>query len=106
MTQAVSMKDLGLQIKDMAEDLSFSQMVINIKENMKMEKHMEKEHIHGEIMKYMMENGNVGKKMDMAFGRVFKEIVILVSGRIVKQKDMEYIHGLMEIDMKENGKNA
>jgi hypothetical protein len=51
-------------------------MVINIKENMKMVKLMEKELIHGEIMKYMMENGNVVKKTDMAFGMVFKEIVI------------------------------
>lgn len=70
------MKDLGLQIKDMAEDSNFFQMVINIKENMKMVKPMEKERIHGETMKYMMENGNVVKKMDMVFGREFKEIVI------------------------------
>jgi len=76
MTLVVSMKDLGLQIKDMVEDLSSFQMVINIKENMKMEKLMEKELIHGEIMKFMMESGNVGRKMDMAFGREFKEIAI------------------------------
>jgi hypothetical protein len=51
------MKDLGLQTKDMEEDLNYFQTEINIKVIIRMEKLMEKEHTHGEIMKYMMENG-------------------------------------------------
>jgi hypothetical protein len=54
----------------MEEDLSFFQMVINIKENIKMVKLIKEELIHGEIMKYMMENGDVGKKRNMIFGKV------------------------------------
>ena len=80
MTQVVSMKDLGLQIKDMEEDLSFFQMVINIKENMKMVKLMEKEPIHGEIMKYMMENGMMDFSKDMALGKGQKVIIMKVFG--------------------------
>jgi hypothetical protein len=76
MTLVVFMRDLGLQIRDTAEDLSSFQMGTHIKENMKMERLTEKELIHGETMKFMMGSGNVGKKMDMAFGREFKEIAI------------------------------
>jgi hypothetical protein len=76
MTLEEFMKVLGLKIKDMEEDLNFFLMGTNIKVNILMEKLMEKEHIHGETMKFMMENGSVDKKMDMVFGREFKEIVI------------------------------
>lgn len=106
MIQVVYMKDHGYQIRDMAEDLNYFQMEINIKENMRMVKLTEKERIHGEIMKYMMENGKVDKKMGMAFGREFRGIVILDNGKIVRLKVTEFIHGWMEIDMRENGRNV
>jgi hypothetical protein len=106
MTLEEFMKVLGLKIKDMEEDLNFFLMGTNIKVNILMEKLMEKEHIHGETMKYTMENGKMVKKMAMEYGKVFMEIVILDNGKIAKQKDMESIHGLMETDMKENGNNA
>ena len=95
-----------MQIKDTAEDLNYSLMEINIKVIMRMEKLTEKEHIHGEIMKYMMENGREDKKMVTEFGREFKEIVILDNGKIAKLRGMEFIHGLMGIGMKESGRNA
>lgn len=54
----------------------------------------------------MMESGLKGKNMDMEFGEVFMEILLLVNGRIVKLRDMEYILGLMVIDMKVSGKSV
>lgn len=86
--------------------LNYFQMAINIRENIKMEKLKGKEHILGEIMKYMMENGSLGKKMAMEFGKEFQAIVILGNGKTVRLKVMGFIHGQMEIDMKENGKNV
>jgi hypothetical protein len=44
--------------------------------------------------------------MVMVFGKDCMEILILENGVILKQKDMECIHGKMETDMKENGKYA
>ena len=57
MTLAVFMKDLGLQTKDMEEDLNYSQTEINIKVIIRMEKLMEKESILGIMEKFMMESG-------------------------------------------------
>jgi hypothetical protein len=44
-------------------------MVILIKENFKMVKHMVREFIHGLMVKSMMENGRMDLRMDMAFGK-------------------------------------
>jgi len=44
--------------------------------------------------------------MDMEFGEVFMETLLLANGRIVKLKDMEYILGLMVIDMKVSGRSV
>lgn len=106
MTLVVFMKDLGFQTKDTVEDSNYSQTEINIKVIIRMEKLMEKEHTHGEIMKYMMENGWEDRKTDMGFGREFKETVILGNGKTAKLRGMEFTHGLMEIGMKESGKNV
>jgi|LauGreDrversion4_2_1035121.scaffolds.fasta_scaffold1362246_1 hypothetical protein len=93
MTRVVFMKDHGLQTKGTEEDSNYFQMEINIKVNIRMEKLMVKEHILGEIMKYMMENGRVDKKMATVFGRESKETVILDNGKIAKLRDMEFTHG-------------
>lgn len=44
-------------IKGRAEDMSYLVMEILIKASMKMERHMEKVHISGRMVKFMMENG-------------------------------------------------
>jgi len=44
--------------------------------------------------------------MDMEFGEVFMETLLLANGRIVKLRDMEYILGLMVIDMKVSGRSV
>ena len=45
-------------------------------------------------------------KKGMVCGQALMEILILVSGRTLKQMDMGCIFGRMEIDMRVNGKRA
>lgn len=44
--------------------------------------------------------------MDQEYGEDLKVIHTLVNGRTKKHKVMEFIHGLMEIDMKDNSSNV
>lgn len=44
--------------------------------------------------------------MDQVYGEAVKEIHILENGKMVKHMDMEFIHGLMEIDIKVNLNNV
>ena len=54
---------------------------------------MAREHILGETVKYMMENGKMDRKKVMEYGEEFMVIAISVSGSIIKQKAMEFTHG-------------
>ena len=47
-------------------------------------------------------NGLMEWKMVLVYGEDLKEILILGNGKMEKQMDMEYILGLMEIDIKDN----
>ena len=89
----VFMKEIGHRIKDKEEVLSSLQMVIPTKENIKMVKRMVKERTLGKMEKLMMVSGLEVKSVVMEFGEVFMVIVILVNGRIVKQKDTEFTRG-------------
>ena len=51
------MKDYGRMTKEMDEDMSCLAMVTPTKVNFKTAKQMEKEHISGEMVKFMMVNG-------------------------------------------------
>lgn len=44
--------------------------------------------------------------MDQEYGEDLKVIHTLVNGRTKKHKVMEFIHGLMETDMKDNSSNV
>jgi hypothetical protein len=57
-------------------------------------------------MSLTKENGIKASNMVMGYGRELMEIPILESGKIQKQKDMEFIYGKMVIDMKENGEDV
>jgi hypothetical protein len=59
------------------------------------EKLMDKGSIHGQIKRFMMENGSKGLKMDMGFGKDNMVTHTLESGRIVKPRGMESTHGKM-----------
>ena len=51
------MKDHGQETREMEEDSNFFLMEILIKVNINKVKQMEKEHILGEMQRYMMETG-------------------------------------------------
>ena len=84
MTLAVFMKDLGLQTKDMEEDLNYSQTEINIKVIIRMEKLMVKEFIRdcviitGLLWIYTFSNGRqsflVGFMLLIDFGSHLAEL--------------------------------
>ena len=79
------------------------QITTGMREISLMERHMEREFIHGIMQKSMMENGGMVSRKAMEYGKESLEIHILENGRTVKQKATEYISGRTETDMKENG---
>ena len=50
----------------------------------------------------MMDNGLRGKNMDLVFGKVLRVIVTWGNGKMEVLMGMEFMFGLMEIDMKDN----
>lgn len=79
-------------------------MEMFILDNFKKERLMEKEITHGIIrQKFMMGNGLEASDKVMVYGKIIKVIHIWVSGKMGKQSVMEYLHGKMVINMKENG---
>ena len=50
-----------------------------------------------------MGSGRMGKEMEKESGKMLKQILIKVPGLITELRDMEFIYGTMEIDMRENG---
>jgi hypothetical protein len=76
-------------------------MALILKENQ-----MDMENINGKMDKSTKVNGSMVLKKDLVFGEEVKEIHILGNGKMVEQMVMEYIHGLMEIDIKENFYNV
>lgn len=81
-------------------------MAINMKETLKMGKHMARESTNGQMEKCMMENGGMESKKAMEFGKEYSEIATSVSGRILKLMAMVFISGRMETDMRESGKTV
>jgi hypothetical protein len=74
--------------------------VISIKDNIKLEKHMEKVYITGSMEKYTTENGITDFNKAMEFGKECKEIFMRALGSNHKQMDMEFFNTLMETDIK------
>jgi len=99
-------KDNGKMTRGMEEDLSFILMETPIQENTKMAKPMVKVFINGVMGRYMMDNLKMVLNREMDYGRVYKEIRMLVIGLIIKLMAMAFIFGWMEINTKVNGKNA
>ena len=98
-----SMRDIGTITKEMEKDLKDILMEILISECSKMEKHMEREFIHGPMDKFMMESGTKDLNMDMVYGKESITIAILESGIRVEPMGMVFILGQMETDMRESG---
>ena len=96
------MMELFVKMLNMDMEYNYFQMVINIKDNISLVVFMEKVNMFGEMVPIMMvifqkvivkvkENGNLQKKMEMCIEANIKRI---------KKMDMEYINGIMVVDMK------
>lgn len=68
-----------------------------------MEKLMVRESIFGLMVKFLMVSGRKDLNMDMVYGKVLKETLMLVNGNFHRLMDMGFIFGRMVIGMKENG---
>jgi hypothetical protein len=64
--------------------------MVNIKDNFKMEKDLEKDNFIGIMENTMKESGKMGKDMVTDFGNQTKDKVIQVSGIMERQQDMEF----------------
>lgn len=73
-----------------------------IQVHMPMENHKDMARIPGRMAKPMKGNGLMEWRADQEFGEDQMAILILDNGVMDKQMAMEFIHGLMEIDMKDN----
>lgn len=99
-----SMKVNGRMIRDQEMDLKGIRMEIHMKEIFNKIKLKVKEYINGQMVKFMMGNGVKEQSKVMEFGEEYIMIVTLENGKIVRQMDMEFMFGKMEINMKESGK--
>ena len=61
----------------------------------------ELEDMYGQMESFMKVNGSMEWNMVQECGKVLKETRTLDNGNLVKQMDMEFMYGSMEIDMKE-----
>jgi hypothetical protein len=88
----------------MDKDLRDILIKILFMEILKMERLMVKGFILGVMENYMMDSGFKVVNKVLAYGEVFKMIIILENGILPKHMDMGFINGLMEIDTKAYGK--
>ena len=101
-----SLKEIGKRTNAMERAMSDSQMGIFTSVLTSMVSQMGKEFTHGLMERSMMENGKMGLNTGTEFGKAWTMNLILGNGNIAKLMDTGSIHGKMEIDMKENGKNV
>lgn len=100
------MKGNGRMTKRKDLELRNSLMDANIKVFIKMESLMEQGVIHGQTDNITKANGSMASSMALECGEDIEEIPIKVNGSSVNLRAMEYILGLMVINMKDNSKNA
>lgn len=100
------MKGNGRMTKRKDLELRNSLMDANIKVFIKMESLMEQGVIHGQTDNITKANGLMASSMALECGEDIEEIPIKVNGSSVNLRAMEYILGLMVINMKDNSKNA
>jgi hypothetical protein len=100
------MKESGRMIREMVWVMKDSQMEINMKDSIKMEKLKALGDILGSIMNTMMVNGLQEINKDLELGKVVKMNNIVGNGTEISQMDMENMYGEMEMYMKENGKHV
>ena len=98
------MKAVGPMTLGMDRALRDIRIKILFMDILKMAKLMARGFILGVMASCMMDSGcRVANKV-LAYGEEFLMIIILENGFLLKLMGMEFINGLMEIDMKANGK--
>ena len=90
----------------MEEALRDILMVIIIMGISRMEKLMGKVFTHGQMGKFMRENGIKASSMAMEFGKGFLVILTLENGVGLRLRVMEFTIGNQVTDMRENGNNV
>jgi len=100
------MKVNGQTIKRKALDVKNLLMDATIKVIIRMESLMVQDVILGQMENITKENGLMGLSMALECGEVIEEIPTKENGNLVNLRVMVYIHGLMEISIKDNSKNA
>ncbi len=75
--------------------------MVNIKDNLIIKiKNKDLDSLNGIMGNIIMVNGKMVKNMAMVCGQVIKMIIILVNGNRIKFKDKEYIHHIMDNNIK------
>jgi hypothetical protein len=98
------MKAVGPMTLGMDRALRDIRIKILFMDILKMAKLVARGFILGVMGSCMMDSGfRVANKV-LAYGEEFLMIIILENGFLLKLMGMEFINGLMEIDMKANGK--
>lgn len=87
----------------MEKDMRDTLQATSIEGVSKMGRLMVVEFMNGGMVKSMMENGQMELRKDKDSGRILRETITLVNGRIPKLMGMAFISGLMGINMKANG---
>ena len=93
-------------IRDMEWALKNLQMEIFMKVNIRMERFMVKENIHGRMENSMMDNGLMVKNKGTALGKIMKMNNLVDSGMEISQMDLENMAGVMEMFMKVSGRHV
>jgi len=97
------MRDNGKIMFDKEKALRNILMEIVILVSLIIIKHMEMVFTHGQMARYMTENGSMASNKEKVYGEDSKMIRTLVSGSSLKLMVTVFISGLMVIDMKVSG---
>lgn len=97
------LKASGLMIRERVEDMRGTKMGIAMKASFLIIKPMEEESINGKREKFMTGNGLMERRKAMEYGEACMATATLESGKILKQRDTEFMSGRTVISMKESG---
>jgi len=98
------MKVNGKEISDMVLDMSDLAMEIYMKANTSKAKSKEKDVMNGNQESFMRGSGLMDRKMAMGYGKAWSLIIMSDNGKRISLKALENIYGVIETNMKVNGK--
>jgi hypothetical protein len=98
------MKVTGKEISDMVLAMSDLAMEIYMKANTFKAKSKEKDVMNGNQESFMRDSGLMGRKMAMDCGKAWRMTIMWDNGKRISHKALENIYGVIETNMKVNGK--